>query len=221
MTTCAAISRRWTHTAAVILGSFALPAANAADGEVHRFRVLLDGKPIGTHQFEITRAHDGVERVASLARFDVKILGLTVYRYRHEAQEQWQGGCLTGMQASTSDNGRALQVRAALKDGALHVEAPRADRRDDCVVAYAYWDRDRLLAQRELLNPQTGEFDAVRIESLGEESLDVDGRPRPAERYRLSGDELAIDLWYSPQGEWLQLASAARGDRQLLYQTMP
>lgn len=212
---------RWTRTAAVILGSLALPVAHAAGGELHRFRVLLDGKPIGTHHFEITRAHDGVEQVASVARFDVKLLGITVYRYRHEAREQWQGGCLTSMQATTSDNGRAIEVRAGLKDNALQVESPRADRRDDCVVAYAYWDRDRLLARRELLNPQTGQFDAVRIEPLGEESLEVNGRPRPASRYRLSGDGMAIDLWYSPQGEWLQLASAARGDRQLLYQPMP
>ena len=67
------------------------------------------------------------------------------------------------------------------------------------------------------LNPQTGEFDAVEIDAVGEEQITVQGAVRTARRYRLRTPSLRIDLWYSPEGQWLQLASPARGDRQLLY----
>jgi hypothetical protein len=73
--------------AACLLAAASL--AQARDGSrVFDFDVQLDGKPVGTHRFEVTRHADGTESVRSVARFDVKILGLTVYRYRHEARER-------------------------------------------------------------------------------------------------------------------------------------
>ena len=89
--------------------------------------------------------------------------------------------------------------------------------RDGCVVSYAYWDPERLLRQRELLNPQTGQFDPAKIESLGEETIAVRGAQVRADRYRLHGGKLVIDLWYSKSGEWLQLDSTTTSKRQLHY----
>lgn len=208
-------ARRAGRPAAVWCGL--LLAASAHAGQQYDFEVLLDGKPIGRHGFQIDRGPGGIEQVVSTARFDVKILGLTVYRYRHDATERWRDGCLVAIEARTRDNGEELQVMATEQGGALHLQAPRTESRSGCVSAYAYWDRDRLLAQRELLNPQTGVFDAVRIEPAGDELLDVRGVQYRAQRYRLRGEALSIDLWYSAEGEWLQLASVARGGRQLLY----
>lgn len=203
-------------------GAAAAEVAAPAAQRVHQFQVLLDGKPIGTHRFAITMAADGTASVVSSARFDVKLLGLTVYRYRHEAREQWRGDCLHQMEAETSDNGSPLQVRAVRQpDASFQVTAPRPLLREGCVISYAYWDRDRLLSQRELFNPQTGEFDAVTFERVGSESLPLPGGARAATRYRLRGDKLELDLWYAESGEWLQLASKARGNRELLYRATP
>lgn len=211
--------------AAALVASAAVSAADVAapaGQRVHQFQVLLDGKPIGSHRFAITQGADGMATVHSSARFDVKLLGLTVYRYRHEAREQWRGDCLHQMEAETSDNGSELQVRAArLPDSDFQVTTPKPQTREGCVISYAYWDRDRLLSQRELLNPQTGEFDAVSIERLGNETLVMPGGTLAATRYRLRGGNLELELWYSDSGEWLQLASKARGNRQLLYRALP
>jgi hypothetical protein len=84
-------------------------------------------------------------------------------------------------------------------------------------MGYAYWDLQQLLRRRELLNPQTGEFDAVSVEFQGKESLVRQGEAVPARRYRLRSSQLVIDLWYSEGGAWLQLESQVRGGRQLRY----
>ncbi len=50
--------------------------------------------------------------------------------------------------------------------------------------------------------------------------VDVRGTPQTARRWRITAasPELApIDLWYSPQGEWLALESKVRGGRTLQY----
>lgn len=194
------------------------PAVSGAGQQVHQFEVLLDGKPVGTHDFHVSRAADGAREVRSEARFDVRMLGLTLYRYRHTAREQWNAGCLRRIDAETRDGGEQVAVQGELRNGRFELVRPVARAsKSSCLSSYAYWDPALLLAQRELLNPQTGAIDAVQFDALGEEVIAVQGTQRTARRHRLRGADLTIDLWYSPEGEWLQLASAVRGDRQLLY----
>lgn len=194
------------------------PPVHGAGQQVHQFEVLLDGKPVGVHEFHVSVAADGAREVRSDARFDVRMLGLTLYRYRHTAREQWNEGCLRRIDAETRDGGEQVAVRGELRNGRFELSSPlAATGASPCLSSYAYWDPALLLAQRELLNPQTGAIDAVRFEALGEEVILVKGMRRTARRHRLRGAGLAIDLWYSPDGEWLQLASVVRGDRQLLY----
>jgi hypothetical protein len=193
-------------------------AAAASQPQRYEFEVQLDGKPIGTHSFEVVAGAADARSIKSQASFDVRLLGITLYRYRHRAEEHWQAGCLQRIDALTSDNGREIAVRGQRAAAGFRLDAPSAqDFGGECVSSYAYWDPDRLLAQRELLNPQTGKLDAVRIEALGEEQLELRTGRQAARRYRLLGDELNIELWYSPDGRWLQLASTTSGNRRLLY----
>jgi hypothetical protein len=196
-----------------------VPAVPAlAAGERLEFDVLLDGKPIGTHRFEITAIAAGALNVSSEARFRYRLLGIALYRYDHRAAEQWTNGCLTRIEAHTDDNGKGLAVQGGVRDGQFRIALPLpAQVRASCVSGYAYWDRDRLLSQSELLNPQTGRFDTVTIEALGEEQLQVRGTRTVAARYRLRGDNLQIDLWYSRAGEWLQLLSTVESGKRLHY----
>ena len=66
-----------------------------------QFTVRLDGQPIGTHRFVLARADEGGTLMRSEARFDVKLLGLSLYRYRHESTERWSDGCLASIDART------------------------------------------------------------------------------------------------------------------------
>lgn len=200
------------------LGTLPAVPGEAPAGRDYQFEVLLDGKPIGTHRYRVSMARDGVEEVLSEAAFEVRLLGLTLYRYRHRAQERWRDGCLEQLEATTQDNGDVLNVRGARSEGEFRLQQPRELRTGRrCLAAYAYWDLPRLLQQDALLNPQTGELDAARLEFVGEESLPGAGVAAPARRYRLRAAGLEIHLWYAADGRWLQLASTARGNRELRY----
>jgi hypothetical protein len=182
------------------------------------FEVLLDGKAIGTHRFDITARADASTRVQSTASFDVRFLGIPVYRYRHQASERWQGGCLQQIDATTHDNGALQRVQGAMSGGGFALQHPAARPLGGaCVNAYAYWDPARLLPQTQLLNPQTGQIDRVRIERVGEEVVSVRNESMLADRYRLSGEKLQVELWYSRSGDWLQLESRVGPNRVLRY----
>jgi hypothetical protein len=210
-----------------LLGGVLLPgaAAHAAPAQRIEFEVRLDARPLGTHRFIVTGDPATAATVESEARFDVRILGFNAYSYRHRASERWATGCLVALEADTNDDGRKQRVVGALKDGRFQLEQPAALAQrgaappaPECVMGYVYWDRDRLLRQRVLLNPQTGMLDAVSFESLGTAPLAIQGGTIMAEHYRLHPTgRPSIDLWYTPEGDWLQLESTVER-RRLVYQ---
>ena len=83
--------------------------AAAQGARVWDFRVYLDNAAIGTHRF--TLRQQGEEReLASEARFEVKLMFFTAYRYAHRANERWRGDCLTALNSRTDDNGTPCAV---------------------------------------------------------------------------------------------------------------
>jgi hypothetical protein len=86
-------------------------------------------------------------------------------------------------------------------------------------MSFAYWN-PAFLQQARLLNTQDGEFLDVEVSQPVGESLQVRGEQRAAYRYRLAAGELRLDLWYSPDHEWLALESEVRGGRKLRYELM-
>jgi len=207
-------------------------ATTVPTAQAWNFRVFLDDTPIGRHSFSLRRDGDESE-LRSEARFEVKVLFVTAYRYAHQAVERWRGNCLAGLTASTDDDGQRQTVEtrggAGVPGGAGVSGGGRLDadrlvvvRREGsqplsgCVMTYAYWNPD-ILQQSRLLNAQTGEWDPVRISDAGEERIAVRGVPVSARRYRIAGPKHPIDVWYSAQREWLALESTVAGGRKLKY----
>jgi hypothetical protein len=186
--------------AAALLACLVATSASAMEW---KFRALLDDKPIGTHRFSV--AAQGDERtLLSEASFAVRFLGFTAYRYRHIATEQWRGDCLTALNATTDDDGKTTKV---------HVDGEPLK---DCAMSFAYWN-PLIQSQTRLLNAQTGRFEAVQVSRAGSGTLDVRGVPTAATRWRITGPANPIDVWYSPQGDWIGLDSTVAGGRKLSY----
>jgi hypothetical protein len=200
----------------LMLAVLAPAAALASTGQEWQFRVLLDEREVGSHRFRVSDG-GGERRVESDARFTVKFLFIDAYTYVHQARERWQGDCLTAIESRTNDNGQQLAVRGARTAGRFEVAAGKVQAElPACVMSFAYWN-PAMLRQARLLNAQTGEFVAVRVEALGEEALTVRGRPLAAHRYALHAPEFRIDVWYAADRDWVQLESRTEGGRLLRY----
>ena len=202
-----------------LFASFANSLAHADDGRqrVLEFDVFLDGSKIGYHRYTIDATGPGTA-VSSEARFDVRFLFLTAFRYRHETMETWADGCLAEIDARTDSNGKAFEVRGVRTDTAFVVDAgDEARRLPECVMTFAYWN-PVFLEQSRLLNPQTGEYLDVDVEELGRDTIKVGDRRVPARSVRISARELQVTLWYSDDAEWLALESMATGGRILRYE---
>ena len=210
----------WTLLFVVLTGSAtASTGARQEPAREWRFRVLLDDTEIGYHNFRLTE-QAGEVLVDSEARFKVRFLFFDAFRYEHVNRERWDSRCLIGIDAVTEVNGKTLSVSGARDGQAFMVEAGEGSKTlDDCVMTFAYWD-PRFLEQGRLLNSQTGDYVDVTIRRVGEEDLAVRGRNVTATRYALAADKLNMDLWYSPDLEWLGLESITKGGRTLRYELL-
>ena len=182
---------------------------HAAQAQEWQFNVFLDEKPIGQHRFVLE--DNGAQRtLTSEASFDVKFLFVNAYRYRHNAREQWNGNCLSAIDAKTEENRETTIVKGVLDKStdktAFVLQSPKLRTLGECVMTFAYWN-PAMLKQTRLLNPQTGEYLDARITALGKDSIQVRGEATDAERYRLEAPKLKIDLWYSADQQWLALRS--------------
>jgi hypothetical protein len=203
--------------ASLILGLLApLSTAAALSQSTYEFSVYLDEKPVGRHRFVV--AEEGQSReVRSEAKFDVRFLGFSAYRYFHNAEETWQRDCLAELRAQTDDNGKLMALKGSVaKDGFLLSKGSERITLPACVMTYAYWN-PRMLAQRRLLNPQTGEFSEVEIKALGRDAVTVRGSSVIAQHYRLSTSKFLIDLWYADDRQWIALDSQLESGRILRY----
>jgi hypothetical protein len=192
-----------------------------AGTRTYAFKAFLDGKPIGQHRFTVASDGAGGRKVTSEADFQVKVLGFTAYRYHHHADEQWAGDCLAGLQSTTDDDGKAAKVSLD-KGGDANTIRTNAGTKSEpgCLMTYAYWN-PAMREQKRLLNPQTGQVDAVKVERVGAGKVAVDGHDVAATGWRISGGESPIDLWISDSGDWVGLDSMVSNGRHKLTYRLP
>lgn len=203
---------------AVVAGLVATPGMAAAPDLNWTFGVLLDDKKIGYHDFRLTEV-DGRRVLETEAKFDVKFLFVTAFRYRHENREAWEDNCLVRIDARTDSNGKSLQVQGERRaDGFTLTGSGGESQLDGCVQSFAYWNPDILQAER-LLNSQTGEIESISVSVDGTEPVPVGSEMVPATRYRLTAKAGDILLWYATDDKrWLALEAPAKGGRTLRYE---
>lgn len=208
------------HLCSVILltliTAFNAATASSETGKNWQFKVFLNDDEIGFHHFSMINKGENKE-IYSKARFNVKFFFINAYSYQHDNVEHWHRQCLKSISAITNDNGEQHKVSGKIDNDAFIVNT-RYKRSSylPCVKTFAYWDPE-FLKESTLLNSQTGEMINVKSEFIGNETLTHKGQAVDARRYRLSAENLQIDLWYSDEDHWLALESLTEDGRIVRY----
>lgn len=201
----------------VAVVSLAAPLTPGDEQREWQFRVLLDGKEIGFHSFELIEEEDRY-RLKSEAEFKVRFLFFDAYSYRHVNEEIWDAKCLQRIDARTDVNGDSLAVQGEQVDDGFVIATDKEQTvLGECIMTFAYWNPE-FLDQKRLLNSQTGEYVPVSIQPISEEQIEVRGQRVDAVRYALDAGKLDMQLWYTPDRQWLALESETKGGRMLRYE---
>jgi len=176
------------------------------------FDVSVDGLSIGSHDL-VLRENGDARTVQSDMRFGL----LGVNAYRQHAEETWQANCLTRLDTRTEEKGNVTTVTGRLDADSFAIDGPRGhERLAPCVMSFAYWN-PHVLKQTHLLNVQTGAWTPVTVQPLGKEEIEIRGSSVAADHFCIDTERNRIELWYSPEGEWIGLRSTTRSGHVLAY----
>ena len=203
-----------------LLQCSALLASEQAAPQEWRFRVSVDDKEVGIHEFQVHQ--QGNQQVLStMADFEYKLLFVTLFSYQHQDVEIWADGCLARIESSTDANGKDYAVLGEQREEGFVVEGSKGLQvLPACVMSFAYWNPAFLKADK-LLNSQNGDYMDVTVSEPVNDELMVLGQSVTAKKYSLKADKLQLQLWYSATGEWLGLESVQESGRILRYELLP
>jgi len=205
----------------------ALAAGDFPYRPVTTYSVLRNGQPIGQHTLRFEQR--GAERVVTIAiNFDVKLLGVTAYRFVHQGREVWRGDHLQSLETSSDNNGRRYTVRARGTPAGLVVDRESSGEVANSAAAVfsgfagpervretlpvgtlpsSFWNL-RQVQQSLLLNTSTGKPSRLQITPMGRETVRIASGNVQATRYRYSGD-LKLDQWFDDRGRWVRMSFVA------------
>ena len=182
-----------------------------------RFRVWLDDREIGFHEF-LLEGEGQQQQLISRAEFEYRLLFVKLYEYRHLNRETWKGGCLTSIDSETDANGEPFSVTGRRQGETFRITGASGEAElPGCVMTFAYWN-PAFLSQKRLVNSQNGEFLEVSVSPGSVDRLLIGGREVPATRYRVEAKDMDLLLWYSEQNDWLALEAETDGGRTLRYE---
>ncbi len=211
------LDRRRVLTGFVACGFFAAAGARPLRAEAvpedRRFLVFRRGEEIGTHAVTFAVAPQGL-RVRHEIDFVVKLAFIPIYRYRQAGEDLWREGKLVASDVETDDNGERTSVRIRERQGRLACEGPRGvlEAALGTMTDLSCWNV-AIVRQRRLIDCQHGELAPLAMDGGVLETIEVEGRPIAARRWRMNPQgSRGGEVWYDEAGRIVKAVVRTRGE---------
>lgn len=186
--------------------------------EIREFRVIVDGKPQGSHRLRIAEG----DRQATTVRVDAEVkIDFLVYTYAYviHAEESWKDGRLRQTTARIEDGAKRAKISATVgvKGTELNFNGQARTGRA-AVLSSIFWSlppEDVRPQAFVLLDVDTGELREARLEQRERASVKTAGSTIECTHYRVSGGAQA-DLWFDAAGRLVRQESIEDGHRTVL-----
>lgn len=185
-------------------------------GDGATYLVTRNGAPAGVHRLRFA-GDNAALTVTAETRATMKIFGIFTIPFVYDSRAVWSRGELLTLSASFS--GENYASHWLRRDGDAYF-TQQGERTTGEIFPTNHWN-SAALAQRRLYNTLSGNLIDVAFTRRDDENITIGDRAIRAARYDSRGD-LNISLWYSAEGQWLQLQFRALGsDYRFTYQPAP
>ena len=174
------------------------------------FKVFLNDREVGSHTYRLQQQGESL-LVSSTMNLDFTILRVKKIKYRHQADEVWQGGCLVSLTSRTEKQGRNTTVDALTNaSGLTVVHSEGTAIIEGCAKGFAYWN-PALLEANFLLNAESGEYVPVDISATHSSEDNIT-------HMLIDSPQVDVHLQYDAAGHWLSLESELQFGGLIRYQ---
>ena len=185
--------------AALVMVLAAAPAATAATPMQLTYRVThsVYGN-IGTYTNTVEPGSGGTT-VVTRAHFEVKMLGVKLYREDAQRTEHWQNNRLISFSGVTSKGNESVVVRGQARGNSFIINSPEGTITAPASVHPANPWSPNFLASNTMMRPDNGKIERVRITGGRKTIVTIDGRSVRAQEYEVDGATRYV-VWLDEQG---------------------
>jgi hypothetical protein len=175
------------------------PAAQAAAPMQLTYRVThsMFGN-IGTYINTVEPTNNGTT-VLTRAHFEVKMLGVNLYREDADRTERWQGNRLVSFQGVTSNGDKSTVVSGEARGNSFVITSPQGTITAPAKVHPANPWSSNFLSSDLMMRPDTGRIERVRIGGGEEAVVTIDGTPVRTQKYEVDGST-RYTVWIDGRG---------------------
>lgn len=176
------------------------------------FGIYRKGKeePVGFQVLRFADQPDGSLEVEVYIEIDIYFGPFHVFGYRHHNLETWRDGKLIALSSRTDNNGKDEYVEVAEQAGELVGRGSRYSGTLPTGIIPTSYFNPNFIRQTQILSTQDGRVFEVQIIPRGREQVTTPSGQVAAERFSTKG-KVKIDIWYTPQGQWVRTEFERRG----------
>lgn len=180
------------------LAGIAEPATAEAPAQfIYRVSHAVFGD-IGTYTNTIEPTRDGVT-VQTRAHFEVKMLGVRMYREDAERTERWQGNRLVSFRGTTDKGDGPAEVKGEARGNNFVITSAQGTVTAPASVHPANPWSANFLRSSTMMRPDSGKLEQVRIGGGQETAVKIDGATVPAVKYEVDGSS-RYTVWLDGRG---------------------
>jgi hypothetical protein len=188
----------------------AIPSAGRLDYEVVR-----EAEKIGAHSVMFQREGPRLS-IATHTDISVEFLGITVYRFRYDAEEVWIDGQLMRLTSRTNNDGERLEVDIAVTNGRLRGSCNGTTLDVSAgLLPVSVWHPD-IIRRSVLLDQYKCVQRRVQTADHGTEPILANGQRLTARHYAMTG-QLRRDFWFGPDGQPIQVRFPAKDGSEITF----
>ena len=167
------------------------------------FDIYRNNKFIGKHIFTFNRSEDNLT-VESKINFEIKKLGVVLYKYLAEGTEIYKKGSLIEFNSTTNQNKKEKYVNMKLLDDKYDIDGSSYQGKASAEYVIGTWWNHSIIEAKAQISAVSGRIIKQNVEFIGKETLNINGKNYETLHFnflssdkKLSKDKkLNTHIWY-------------------------
>ena len=139
------------------------------------FDIYRNNKFIGKHIFTFNRSEDNLT-VESKINFEIKKLGVVLYKYLAEGTEIYKKGSLIEFNSTTNQNKKEKYVNMKLLDDKYDIDGSSYQGKASAEYVIGTWWNHSIIEAKAQISAVSGRIIKQNVEFIGKETLNINGK---------------------------------------------
>ena len=184
------------------------------------FDIFRNNKHIGKHIFSFTRFNEQLE-VESEINFEIKKLGIVLYKYHVKGKEIYKDGELIKFNSKTNQNGKEKYVNLEIKDDELIIDGSSYKGKAPKNYLLGTWWNHSIVKAPAQISAVSGRIIMQNVKFLGKEKIESGNNTYNTLHFNFSSSDgklskdkkLNTDVWYDEKTlNWVKAAFKKKGN---------